>query len=140
MRNFFNDLSYKFSVFMQGRYGRDELSRATTIAAIVFLILSLFRPLHFFVYIALAVLIWSVYRSFSKNRAARERELNAYYKAKNAVTGKFKLLRGMWRDRNTHIYVKCPNCKTYVRISRPPRGKRIRITCPKCRNTIEKNT
>jgi len=140
MRNFFSDLSYKISVFMQGRYGRDELSRTTTIAAIVCLVLSIFRPLHFFVYIALAILIWSIYRSFSKNRTARERELEAYRKIKDTIANKFKLIKGMWRDRNTHIYVKCPNCKTYVRISKPPKGKRIRITCPKCRNTIEKNT
>ena len=140
MRNFFSDLSYKFSVFMQGRYGRDELSRTITIAAIVCLVLSIFRPLHFFVYIALAILIWSAYRSFSKNRTARERELEAYRKIKDMIVNKFKLIKGMWRDRNTHIYVKCPNCRTYVRISKPPKGKRIRITCPKCRNTIEKNT
>jgi len=140
MRNFFSDLSYKFSVFMQGRYGRDELSRTITIAAIVCLVLSIFRPLHFFVYIALAILIWSAYRSFSKNRTARERELEAYRKIKDTIVNKFKLIKSMWRDRNTHIYVKCPNCRTYVRISKPPKGKRIRITCPKCRNTIEKNT
>jgi len=140
MRNFFSDLSYKFSVFMQGSYGRDELSRAITIAAIGGVVLSTFRPLHFFVYIALAILIWSAYRSFSKNRTARERELEAYRKIKDTIVNKFKLIKSMWRDRNTHIYVKCPNCRTYVRISKPPKGKRIRITCPKCRNTIEKNT
>ena len=140
MRRWFDDLSYRFQTFMQGRYGRDELSRAITIAAIVFLILSLIRPLHFFVYIALAVLLWSVYRSFSKNRAGREKELNAYLKVKNTVINKFKLVKGMWQDRNTHHYVKCPNCGTYVRISRPPKGKKIRITCPKCRNSFEKNT
>ena len=140
MRRWLDDLSYKLQNFMQGRYGRDELNRAITIAAIVCLILSIIRPLHFFIYIALVILIWSVYRSFSKNHAARQRERDAYLNLKNKVTGKFKLIKGMWRDRNTHIYAKCPNCKTYVRISKPPKGKRIRITCPKCRNTFEKNT
>lgn len=140
MRRWLDDLSYKLQNFMQGRYGRDELNRAITIAAIVCLILSIIRPLHFFVYIALAILIWSIFRSLSRNHAAREKELNAYLNIKNTVVSKFKLVKGMIRDRNTHIYAKCPNCKTYVRISKPPKGKRIRITCPKCRNSFEKNT
>ena len=140
MRRWLEDISYKFQVFMQGRYGRDELSNVLTIAVIVFLVLSLFPPLRFFVYVALAILIWSTYRMFSRNRAAREKERDAWLKLKNTVIQKFKLLKGMWRDRNTHIYVKCPNCKSYIRLKKPPKGKNIRITCPKCRNSFEKRT
>ena len=140
MRKWLQDLSYKMQVFMQGRYGRDELSMVLTVTAIVFIILALFPPLRFFVYIALAVLIWSLFRTYSKNHAAREKELNAYLKIKNTVVNKFRLLKGMWRDRNTHIYVKCPNCRSMVRLKKPPKGKRIMITCPKCKNQFEKRT
>ena len=140
MRNFFQDLSYKFQVFMQGRYGRDELSGALSITALVFLILAFIRPLRFFVYIAIIILIFSLYRSFSRNHAARIKELNTYLKIKNTVVSKFKLVKGMWRDRNTHIYVKCPSCKQYIRLKKPPKGKNIRITCPKCQNSFTKNT
>ena len=140
MRNWLQNLSYKMQVFMQGRYGRDELTNVLTIAGIVFLILAFINPLHFFVYIALAVLIYSLYRSYSKNHNARIKELNFYLKIKVFLVNKFKLLKGMWRDRNTHIYVKCPNCKTYVRISKPAKGKTIRITCPKCKNFFDKRT
>ncbi len=126
--------------FMQGRYGRDELSMALNIAAIICLILSFFRPLRFFIYIALVVIIWSITRSYSKNKAARVKELNAYYKLKNTVTGKIKLFKGMWRDRNTHLYCKCPNCKTVVRIKKPEKGKNILITCQRCKNSFEKRT
>jgi len=140
MRRWLQDLSYKLQVFMQGRYGRDELSMVLTVSAIVFLILALFRPLRFFVYFALAVLIWSMFRTYSKNRAARQKELNAYLKIKNTIVNKFRVGKGMWRDRNTHLYIKCPNCSTTVRISKPPKGKTIRITCPKCKNTFDKRT
>ena len=140
MRNFFQDLSYKLQTFMQGRYGRDELSGVLSIAAIVFLILSLFSPLRFFWYIAVAVIIWSLFRSLSRNRAGREKELNAYLKIKKTIVSKFKLIRGMWRDRNTHVYIKCPGCKSYIRMKKPPKGRNIQITCPKCHNTFIKNT
>ena len=140
MRDFFQNLSYKIQVFMQGRYGRDELSGALSIAAIVFLILAFIRPLRFCVYIAIIILIWSLYRSYSKNRAAREKELNTYLRIKNTVVSKFRLLKNMWRDRNTHIYVKCPNCKSYIRLKKPPKGKNIRINCPKCQNSFTKTT
>ena len=140
MRRWLQDLSYKMQVFMQGRYGRDELSRTLTIAAIVCIILALFRPLRFFIYIALAILIWSLFRTYSKNHASRRKELDVYLKFKNTCTGKFKLVKGMWRDRNTHIYIKCPNCKAMIRLSKPPKGKRILVTCPKCKNQFEKRT
>ncbi|MBQ9030363.1 MAG: hypothetical protein IJ106_02760 [Parasporobacterium sp.] len=140
MRRWLEDLSYKMQTFMQGRYGRDELTRVLIGAAFVFLILSLFRPLGFFSYIALAILIWDLFRTFSKNHAGRQKERDAYLKIKNTVTGKFRLLKGMWRDRNTHIYVKCPNCRTMIRLAKPPKGKHIMITCPKCRNSFEKHT
>ena len=125
---------------MQNRYGRDELSLAMSIAALVFVILALFRPLRFFIYIALAVLIWSLFRSMSKNRPARMKELDFYLKCKNSVISKFKLIKNMIKDRNTHSYVRCPSCKTYIRISKPRKGIRIMITCPKCANQFEKRT
>ena len=140
MRRWLQDLSYKMQVFMQGRYGRDELSMVLTISAIVFIILALFRPLRFFIYIALAILIWSLFRTYSKNHSARRKELDAYLKIKNTVISKFKLIKSMWRDRGTHIYIKCPNCKATVRLSKPPKGKRILVTCPKCKNQFEKRT
>ncbi|MCF0228898.1 MAG: hypothetical protein HUJ76_04290 [Parasporobacterium sp.] len=140
MRNFFENLSYKFQGLMRDRYGVDQLSKTLNIAALVFIILSLFGPLGFFRYIALAVLIWSLVRSFSKNKAARVRELEAYLRITKSVTDKFNLVKRMIKERNTHLYCKCPNCKAMVRISKPPKGKTIRINCPKCKNSFEKRT
>ena len=140
MRNFFENLSYKLSVFMEGRYGRDRLYNVLSIAALVFLILSFIPPLRFFVYIALAIIIWSLFRVLSKNIPARRKELEVFEKAFHSVTGQVKLLKRKWADRNTHIYVKCPNCKTYIRLRKPPKGKTISITCPKCHNRVEKRT
>ena len=140
MRNFFENLGYKISVFMEGRYGRDKLYSVLSIVAVVCLILSFIPPLRFFVYIALAVIIWSLFRALSKNIPARRKELEVFEKAVHSVTSNVKLLKRRWEDRNTHIYVKCSNCKTYIRVKKPPKGKTISITCPKCHNKTEKRT
>jgi len=140
MRDFFQNLGYKISVFMQGRYGRDKLYNVLSITAVIFIILSFFPPLRFFIYIALAILIWSLYRTLSKNISARRRELEAFERVGHAITGKFSILRKKWKYRDTHIYVKCPHCKTYIRLRKPPKGKTIRINCPRCKNTFEKRT
>ena len=140
MRNFFENLSYRLSGFMRGRYGRDKLYNVFCIVALVMIILSFIRPLHFFIYLALAVLIFTIYRALSKNIQARQKELEVYERIEHAVTGRVRILRDQWKYRDTHLYVKCPSCKTYIRIKKPPKGKTIRINCPKCGNTIEKRT
>lgn len=140
MRNFFENLSYKLSVFMEGRYGRDRLYNFLSIAALVFLILSFIPPIRFFVYIALAVIIWSMFRVLSRNLPARRKELEAYEKVFGSVSGNVKMLKRRWTERDTHLYIKCPNCKTYIRIKKPPKGKAISVTCPKCQNRTEKRT
>lgn len=140
MRRFFDNLSYKMSAFMQGRYGKDELNSTLTGATIVFLILSLIRPLRFFWFIALAAIIVLIFRTCSRNHSKRAQELDTYLKIKNTVVAKFKLYKNMFNDRKTHKYIKCPNCKAMVRIPKPPKGKNIRITCPKCKNSFEKRT
>ena len=136
MRRWFQNMSYK----MQNRYGRDELSLVLSVIALVFILLGLIRPLRFLIYFALAALIWSLIRALSTNSAQRTKELEFYLKCKNSVVNKFKLIKSRFRDRNTHLYVKCPSCKTYIRISKPKRGIRIMITCPKCKNQFEKRT
>lgn len=140
MRRWMEDFSYKMANFMQGRYGRDPLTRVLNVIVVILLVLSIIFPLRFLWYIGLAILIYSIYRMFSRNHAARVKELNVWLKIKDTVIGKCKLVKGMWKDRETHIYVKCPNCKTYIRLRKPPKGKNILINCPKCRNSFEKHT
>ncbi len=118
---------------MAGRYGADQFGRFLSGAALVLLIINLFvrgvvgQILYFLV---LAVLVYNIFRMFSKNTAARYKENVAYLKVKNRVVGWYANLRRRIRESKTHRFYKCPICKTTVRV---PKGKgKIRITCPKC--------
>ena len=118
---------------MAGRYGADQFGRFLSGAALVLLIINLFvrgvvgQILYFLI---LAVLVYNIFRMFSKNTAARYKENVAYLKVKNRVVGWYANLRRRIRESKTHRFYKCPTCKTTVRV---PKGKgKIRITCPKC--------
>ena len=57
----------KIQRFMIGRYGADELAKAQSIAALVLLFLSMFSRLGIFYWLAIALMIYSTWRMFSKN-------------------------------------------------------------------------
>ncbi len=127
----------KLRNFMYGRYGTDELNICLWIAAIVLVIIS-----YVFSWLAVSALVstilraasivlfvLTIFRSFSRNISARQKENYAFRKAWNAVKGFFSGLKGR-SDKKTHRYFRCPNCSQKVRV---PRGKgKIAIKCPTC--------
>ncbi len=140
MKQWFQKLGYKISRFMYGRYGNDELTTAILIASLVLILISAI-PLPFFFLFAVAawlLMFWSIFRSFSRNIAKRRRELECYLRIKNKPRNALKLRKNKKRDKNTHVYFKCPKCKSVLRV---PLGKgSIIVTCPRCNEKIEKNT
>lgn len=138
MKKWFSNLRYKLYEFMQGRYGFDEFSRFLAITGIFLMFISYFQYLRFMYIFGFVLLVWSWLRILSTNIYKRQMELNKYVNIKNEFEQRFNLYKSMWRDSKTHKYYKCPNCKAYVRITKPVKGKRIRITCPKCGQKFEK--
>lgn len=138
MRNFLERLRYKTACFMYGRYGNDDLTKFLLILGLVFMVISWFPHLGWFYFLAAAVLVWSLMRSFSRKIDRRRRELDRYLRIKKPIVNFFKLRRNKWRDRKTHVYFKCKKCKAVLRV---PRGKgSIIVTCAKCGDRIEKKT
>lgn len=122
--------------WMYGRYGFDELSKFLSITAFVLVLLSAFVPI--LNPLALALLIWSMVRTYSRNIVKRQKERDGYLRFTGKFKQFFKLRKNMWRDRKTHRYYKCPGCKAYLRV---PKGKgKIEISCPKCKNKITRTT
>ena len=138
MKRFFENLRYRTAQWMQGRYGTDELSRSMSIAAAVLIILSLFRKLSFLWFPGMALLIWSLFRTYSKNIDRRSAERGWYLGVRSKVEAFFSLQKRRWRDRKTHVYFKCPGCKKILRV---PRGKgTLKVRCPQCGREIIKKT
>ena len=129
-------LKNKMYRFMYGRYGSDTLNKVLLIiyavAVVVYTVLSLFFSAWWFslIYFALSmtliVVIFS--RMLSRNIAKRRRENDKF-------CGFFKLLKNKFRDRKTHVYKKCPNCKAVLRLPKA-KGKHT-VICPRCKNRFE---
>ncbi len=128
MKNFFLKLGRKFRTFMYGRYGFDELTGFLSVATVLFVVLALFW--RYFNIVAWLILLYSVFRIYSRNIAARSRERAFYLRIRTKVQGFFRLRKNKFRDRKTHRYYKCPSCRSMLRV---PRGRgKIEITCPRC--------
>ncbi|NLW66072.1 MAG: hypothetical protein GXY26_07535 [Clostridiales bacterium] len=131
----------KLAKFMYGRNGSDELSKLLSIVAVILLIISMYcgtavRSTLFLV--AVSAIIYTYFRVFSKNTAARRRENAKYLEQKRRVKSRFRLRRDMWKQRKEYKFFKCPSCGATLRV---PKGKgRIRIVCKKCGTAFEKKT
>ena len=123
-------------MFMQGRYGTDELSRFAIIVSIVLIIISyvFYIPLLYILGIALS--LWSLWRTYSKNIAKRMKERQWFLSKKQKITGRFASHKKISATKKTHRLFKCKKCKTVLRV---PKGVgKIKITCSKCGNTMIK--
>lgn len=123
--------------FMQGRYGTDSLNKALLFAALVTLFLSL-TGFRIFYWIAVALLIFTYYRMFSRNIAKRVKENQWYYNKTLKIRNFLKKQKKRWQERKVYHIYKCPSCGQKLRV---PRGRgKIEIRCAKCQNRFMKNS
>lgn len=123
----------KLAKFMYGRYGNDKLNNLLLWSYIALFIanavISVFVELPPIVPVIYLVLSWciigfTIFRMFSRNITARRRENDRFF-------GYFKLIKNKFKDRKTHVYRKCPNCRAVLRL---PRAKgRHTVVCPRCK-------
>ncbi len=134
MKGFFE----KIKIRLSHSYGRDSLNNFLLIVSIVLMTVNLF--IGFFPLWLAAMVFYFAYffRFFSKNYAARQRELALYTNIKNKIKGRFSLMRRKWRERKTHKHFRCPKCSANLRV--PKNKGKITVRCPKCGNQIAKKT
>lgn len=132
MRNFIQ----KIYMFMQGRYGSDQLNTFLLILWLLVYFINLF--VHSWILFILGLLIVSLcaYRMLSKNITKRMYENNKflpiYNKCKNFISIQFKRIKEI----KTASYVKCPDCKAQLRVKRKKGVHTVR--CPKCSKEFKK--
>ena len=126
----------KMARFMMGRYGNDPLNQVLMVLALVFMFASsLWQPLYSF---ALVIMVFSLFRMFSRNVEKRRAEFMAFDKVKSRIVSFFKTIKNMAVGTKTHRYFRCPKCKQQLRA---PRGKgRINIHCQKCQTDFQRKT
>jgi len=126
----------KIKNFFMGRYGMDQLYRFIMVIYIILLVISMISGNQLFMYIAFALFVYQMFRALSKNFPARRKENESFLKLWNPVKYKLANLKKRYQDK-THRYLRCPKCKTEIRV--PKNKGKIRITCPKCSEQFIKN-
>lgn len=136
IRRFLYNFGYKYRNFMMGRYGSDELNMFMIILAIVFMFLSRLPYMIFLYFLSAVLLFFCFFRMYSRNIAKRYEEKMKFLKVKNKFVSWYRIKSDAWRNRKTHRYFRCKNCKASIRV---PKGVcKIEITCPKCRHKVIK--
>ena len=121
--------------FMSGRNGYDQLSLFTLGIALALVIVNLFVHSVVIVIIEYALLIWTVFRALSKNTYRRSIENGKFTAFWERLKRFFLLQKNKIRDRKTHVYRKCPHCKTVLRL---PKIKGSHgVTCPRCSSRFD---
>ena len=133
---FFYRLSMKYRQFMIGRYGSDELNLFLVFIALALLILSRLPYMLFMYFVSFAILIYALFRMYSRNIAKRYEEKTKFLKIKNKITSWKRIKSEAHRNRKTHKYFRCKKCKASIRV---PKGVgKIEVSCPKCRHKVIK--
>lgn len=120
---------YKLMRFLSGRYGVDKTFYVLFAFAAALALLNCFLRLIYLQAAVYAICIYAIFRMFSRNISARQKE-------DEIITGwiyKLKNKRRTYRQRKadtTHIYKKCPACKAVLRL--PKKKGRHKTVCPKC--------
>lgn len=124
--------------FMLGRYGSDQFNVFLVILTIVLMILNLFFIRNSFLSaIVWLILIYSLYRIYSRNIYRRRAENDKYLSIIQPIQKRISMIKKN-REDHEHKYFLCPECKQTVRV---PRGHgKITITCPKCSHKFDKKS
>jgi len=128
--------------FMYGRNGTDQLTRFLVIIAIIFFVISMFvrQPVAHMViyYIGLIVMIYCLFRQFSRNLAKRQAENRRYLNFRYKLQQKWKKFNTRRKQKKYYRFYDCPNCNVTNRV---PKGKgKIIITCPRCGTQFERKS
>ncbi len=128
----------KFYRFMQGRYGQDQFSRFLLILGLICLAVNIFVRSSILYWVFWLLLIYTYFRMFSKNHAARYAENQRYLNATARFRYWFDQQKKLANERKYHHIYVCPKCRQKIRI---PKGKgKIMVRCPKCHHEFQRRS
>ena len=121
----------KFNSFFKDSYGWDFLSKSVLILGL----LLTFGRNTIGLGLGLVIIAWAIWRSFSKNKSNRYKELHIFENYLFIMRQKLNLYINKFKQYQNFKILKCPTCSQKLRIPRK-KGK-ITITCKKCGKKFE---
>ena len=126
-----------FQRLMYGRCGADHLNLALLVGYFILSFLARLLRSSVLDLLALAALVWGVYRTFSRQLERRRAENYKFLALIRPLIQKYNVSKQRRNDKE-HCYFKCPSCGQHLRV---PRGKgKISITCRSCGVSFEEKT
>ena len=139
MNDFLTKIRASLSRFMEGRYGVDQLSQALAVGGLILYVVSWFFLGGLLSLVGFAAIVWSIFRTMSRNTAARSRENRRFQELFGDLKKKGNVLKRRVKEGKDYHFYTCPNpeCKQVIRVPRGS-GKTVEITCPRCREKFRK--
>lgn len=128
----FGDIYIKF---MKDRYGVDELYKFLLLICFVLIVINTFISNNIIRLFEVLLIVIIFYRYMSKNIKLRKKENDKYLEIKDKIIKLFDYNKKKYKDRNTHMYKKCPKCKQKIRL--PLKKGKHTVKCPNCGNRFD---
>ena len=125
----------RYIKFMKDRYGIDELYKFLLLICFVLLVINTFVSNNIIRLFEVLLIVIIFYRYMSKNIKLRKKENDKYLEIKDKIIKLFDYNKKKYKDRNTHMYKKCPKCKQKIRL--PLKKGKHTVKCPNCSNRFD---
>ena len=125
----------RYIKFMKDRYGIDELYKFLLLICFVLLVINTFVSNNIIRLFEVLLIVIIFYRYMSKNIKLRKKDNDKYLEIKDKIIKLFDYNKKKYKDRNTHMYKKCPKCKQKIRL--PLKKGKHTVKCPNCGNRFD---
>ena len=134
MNNYNGRPSFKerLARFMMGRYGIDRLYYFLMAVCFILIVINIFVSSIWISLIETLLIGYAIYRVMSKNIYKRQQENEKFTKIADKPKKFLNLQKCKKRDKATHVYKKCPSCKSNLRL--PKEKGEHTVVCPCCKH------
>ena len=128
--------------YFSGRYGIDAFGRFLfliyIVAAVILTMVEFFVTswILFAIHVLLTTLaVYTLFRVMSRSIYRRQAENRKFLAMRDGLVGWCNLQKSKYRDRKTHVYRKCPYCKSVLRLKKIKGDHRA--ACPRCAKSFD---
>ena len=121
--------------FFYGRNGVDSLNKFIFVLYLISTLAYIITNHISAIILESIFLFILIYRTLSKKLYNRQRENEIYLNILKLIKRPFLRFAHRIRDRKTHVYKKCPNCKKILKLKKV-KGHHT-VKCPICKNSFK---